>query len=147
MDDLPNETLAKILSYLDKKKQMNVSMVNQRWFQNINCQIEDIQIRRPTNTDNLDDLQNFINRFENLRSLSLTSKINNYSELLPLKSLDLKELSIEFDIDENLIPTKNRKRYGGTYIKRISRLRILKILLVSNTNPPKSFAFVLEHGD
>jgi hypothetical protein len=100
MDDLPNETLTKFLSYLDKKKQMNVSMVNQRWFQNINCQIEDIQIRRPTNTDNLDDLQNFINRFENLRSLSLTSKINNYSELLPLKSLNLKEMSIEFDVDE-----------------------------------------------
>ena len=119
MDDLPNETLAKILSYLDKKKQMNVSMVNQRWFQNINCQIEDIQIRRPTNTDNLDDLQNLTKRFENLRSLSLTSKINNYSELLPLKSLNLKEMSIEFDVNENLIPTKNRRRYGGTYIKRI----------------------------
>ena len=121
-EDLPEEMLSEILSYSTNKEKLNVSLVNKRWFQNINCQIEDIQIRRPTNTDNLDDLQNFIDRFENLRSLSLTSKINNYSELLPLKSLSLKETSIEFDVNGDLIQTKNLRNddFGrGTYIKRI----------------------------
>ena len=122
-EDLPEEMLSEILSYSTNKEKLNVSLVNKRWFQNINCQIEDIQIRRPTNTDNLDDLQNFIDRFENLRSLSLTSKINNYSELLPLKSLDLKEMTIEFDVNKDLIETKNRRYYGfrilATSIKRI----------------------------
>ena len=118
-EDLPEEMLSEILSYSTNKEKLNVSLVNKRWFQNINCQIEDVQIRRPRNTDNLGHLQNFINRFKNLRSLSLASKINNYSELLPLKSLDLKEKSIEFDVDENLIPTKNRRKNRRTYIKRI----------------------------
>ena len=118
-EDLPEEMLSEILSYSTNKEKLKVSLVNKRWFQNINCQIEDVQIRRPRNTDNLGHLQNFINRFKKLRSLSLASKINNYSELLPLKSLDLKEKSIEFDVDENLIPTKNRRKNRRTYIKRI----------------------------
>ena len=122
-EDLPEEMLSEILSYLaylTNKEKLNVSLVNKRWFLNFNLQIEDIQIRRPINTDNLGDLQNYINRFENLRSLSLASKINNYSELLPLKSLDLRGKSIEFDVNENLIPTKNRRNDDfATYIKRI----------------------------
>ena len=56
-EDLPNEVLSEIVSYLSEEEKLNVSLVNQRWFQNINHQIEDIQIRRPTNTDNLEDLQ------------------------------------------------------------------------------------------
>jgi hypothetical protein len=74
-------------------------LVNQRWFQNINRQIEDIQIRRPTNTENLEDLQNLIKQLP-LKSLSLASQVNSYSELLPLKSLDLKGKSIEFDVGQ-----------------------------------------------
>ena len=93
-EDLPEEMLSEILSYLSyltSKEKLNVSLVNKRWFKNINCQIEDVQIRNPTNTENIGDLKNFIKRFVNIRSLSLASKINNYSELLPLKSLIEKE--------------------------------------------------------
>jgi hypothetical protein len=121
-EDLPNELLSEILSYLSKKEKLGVSLVNQRWFQNINRQIEDIRIRRPTNTENLEDLQNLIKRFP-LKSLSLASQVNSYSELLPLKSLDLKGKSIEFDVGLNLIQTKAGEMvfFGGpaTRIKRI----------------------------
>ena len=117
-EDLPNELLSEILSYLSKKEKLGVSLVNQRWFQNINRQIEDIRIRRPTNTENLEDLQNLIKRFP-LKSLSLASQVNSYSELLPLKSLDLKGKSIEFDVGQ----TKAGEMgfFGGpaTRIKRI----------------------------
>jgi hypothetical protein len=69
-EDLPNEILLEILSYFSKKERLNNSMVNQRWFQNINSQIEDIQIRRPTTTnENLEELQKLIDRFLRLRSL------------------------------------------------------------------------------
>ena len=69
-EDLPNEILSKILSYFSKKERLSISMVNQRWFQNINSQIEDIQIRRPTTTnENLEELQKLIDRFPRLRSL------------------------------------------------------------------------------
>ena len=118
---LPNETMSEILSYLGKKERLSISMVNQRWFQNINSQIEDIQIRRPTTTtENLEELQKFINRFQRLRSLSLDSRVDNYSELLPLKSLALKGISIEFGVTGDLIKTKNR-RNGLGIIKRIKQ--------------------------
>ena len=61
--DLPNEILFQILSNLGKKNQMNVSLVNKRCYEASNYQIKDIRIRRPTNMDNLQGLQNFINRF------------------------------------------------------------------------------------
>merc|ERR1719266_2481061 len=100
--------LLEILSYFSKKERRSISTVNQRWFRNINSQIEDIQIRRPTTTnENLEELQRFIDRFPRLRSLSLDSRVGNYSELLPLKSLNLKGISIEFDVREDLIKTKN----------------------------------------
>ena len=116
LDDLPNEMLMQILSYLRKKNQMNVSLVNKRCYEASNYQIKDIRIRRPTNMDNLQGLQNFINRFPNLRNLSLASPVGNYLELLSLKSLELKEKSIEFDIRDTLIKTKN---WPTTYIRRI----------------------------
>ena len=114
--DLPNEILFQILSNLGKKNQMNVSLVNKRCYEASNYQIKDIRIRRPTNMDNLQGLQNFINRFPNLRNLSLASPVGNYLELLSLKSLELKEKSIEFDIRDTLIKTKN---WPTTYIRRI----------------------------
>ena len=116
LDDLPNEILFQILSNLGKKSQMNVSLVNKRFYEASNYQIKDIRIRRPTNMDNLQGLQNFINRFPNLRNLSLASPVGNYLELLSLKSLELKEKSIEFDIRDTLIKTKN---WPTTYIRRI----------------------------
>ena len=118
-EDLPNEILSKILSYFSKKKRLGISTVNQRWFRNINSQIEDIQIRRPTTTnENLEELQRFIDRFPRLRSLSLDSRVGNYSELLPLKSLNLKGISIEFDVTGDLIKSETR-RNGLATIKRI----------------------------
>ena len=98
-EDLPNEMLSEILSYLDKKERLYISTVNQRWFQIINSQIEGLEsIRRPTTTENLEELQNLINRFPNIRSLSLANRINNLSELVPLKSLAFKDFSLEFDV-------------------------------------------------
>ena len=118
-EDLPVEMLLEILSYFSKKERLSISTVNKRWFQNIKSQIEDIQIRRPTTaTENLEELQKFINRFSRLRSLSLDSRIYNYLKLLPFKSLALKGISIEFDVTGDLIKTKNRRNGLGT-IKRI----------------------------
>ena len=69
-EDLPNEILWKILSYLDKKEWLNISLVNQRWFENINWQIKGLEsIRRPTTTENLEELQKLINRFSRISSL------------------------------------------------------------------------------
>ena len=42
-EDLPNEILWEILSYLDNKTKLNVSLVNLRWFQIINSQIEGLE--------------------------------------------------------------------------------------------------------
>ena len=110
LDDLPNEMLMRILSYLGKKNQMNVSLVNKRWYEASNYQIKDIRIRKPTNTENIQDLQNFINRFPNLRSLSLASPVGNYLELLPLKLLELEEKqAIEFDVRGTLIKESIRR--------------------------------------
>ena len=115
-EDLPNEILWKILSYLDKKEWLNISLVNQRWFQNINWQIKGLEsIRRPTTTENLEELQKLINRFSRISSLSLARRINNHSELVLLKSLASKDFSLEFDVHENLIQTK----HPATRIKRV----------------------------
>ena len=106
-EDLPDEMLSEILSYLSKKERLSISTVNKRWFQNTNSYIENIQIRRPTTTnENLEELQRFIDRFPRLKRLSLDSRVDNYSELLPLKSLSLKGISIEFDVTGNLIKSE-----------------------------------------
>ena len=115
-EDLPNEILWKILSYLDKKEWLNISLVNQRWFENINWQIKGLEsIRSPTTTENLEELQKLINRFSRISSLSLARRINNNSELVLLKSLASKDFSLEFDVRENLIQTK----HPATRIKRV----------------------------
>ena len=126
LDDLPNEILFQILSNLGKKNQMNVSLVNKRCYEASNYQIKDIRIRSPTNMDNLQGLQNFINRFPNLRKLSLASPVGNYLELLSLKSLELKEKSIEFDVRDSLIKTKNWRNGPTTYLPTtyITRIKV-----------------------
>ena len=113
-EDLPNELLTEILSYLGKKERLNVSLVNLRWFQVINSQIKELTITRPTTTENLQEIENLINRFP-IRSLSLTNRINNLSELALLKSLAFKAFSLEFDVNANLIQSK----HIGTWIKRV----------------------------
>ena len=42
-EDLPNELLSEILSYLSKKEKLGVSLVNQRWFQTFNWQMEGLE--------------------------------------------------------------------------------------------------------
>ena len=116
---IPNEMMSEILSYLENKEKLNVSLVNKRWFQIINSQIEGLEsitIRRPTTTDNLEELQNLLNRFPKLRSLSLANRINDLSELVPLKSLAFKKFSLEFYVDQDLIETINP---DCTSIKRV----------------------------
>ena len=117
MKDLPNEMLSKILSNLGNKEKLNVSSVNKRWLQIVNFQIEGLEsIRRPENLEELEELKNLLNRFPKLRSLSLANRINNLSELVPLRSLAFKDFSLEFDVHEDLIKTKNP---GWTSIKRV----------------------------
>ena len=116
---IPNEMMSEILSYLENKEKLNVSLVNKRWFQIINSQIEGLEsitIRRPTTTDNLEELQNLLNRFPKLRSLSLANRINNLSELVPLKSLAFKDFSLEFGVNQSLVETINPE---WTFITRV----------------------------
>ena len=114
-EDLPNEILWEILSYLDKKERLNVSLVNLKWFQIINSQIEGLSIRRPTTTENIEEIQKLFNRFPRIRSLTLANRINNLSELVPLKSLVFKDFPLEFDVRGDLIQTKN----PSTWIRRV----------------------------
>ena len=105
---IPNEMMSEILSYLENKEKLNVSLVNKRWFQIINSQIEVLEsIRRPDDLEELEELQNLLNRFPKLRSLSLANRIDDLSELIPLKSLAFKDFSLEFDLDRDLIQTIN----------------------------------------
>ena len=111
----PNEILWDILSYLDNKTKLNVSLVNLRWFQIINDQIERLSIRTPRTTENLEEIQNLINRFPRIRSLTLANRINDLSELVPLKSLTFKDFSLEFDVHVSCFPTK----HPATQIRRV----------------------------
>ena len=114
-EDLPNEMLWEVLSYLDNKTKLNVSLVNLRWFQIINDQIERLSIRTPRTTENLEEIQKLINRFPRIRSLTLANRINDLLELVPLKSLTFKDFSLEFDVHVSCFPTK----HPATQIRRV----------------------------
>ena len=125
--DLPNEIMVGIFSYLDKKEKMKVSMVNKRWFQNANYEIDDLLIKWPEQHNQ--DFQNLINRFPKLKNLELATKITiKNSNNLPLDSFEF-DGTLEFDIGRNLIPTKNSDKYNAysdkykTYTS-ITRIRI-----------------------
>ena len=47
IEDLPNEIMVGIFSYLDKKEIRKVSMVNKRWFQVANNEIDNLLIKWP----------------------------------------------------------------------------------------------------
>ena len=57
--------------------------------------------------------------------MNLFTKVNKASEILPLKSLALEGISVEFDINQDLIHTQNwshnweHRVHPTTYIKRI----------------------------
>ena len=47
IENLPNEIMVEIFSYLDKNEEVKVSLVNKRWFQVVNNEIENLSIKWP----------------------------------------------------------------------------------------------------
>ena len=75
IEDLPNEIMVGIFSYLDKKEIRKVSMVNKRWFQVANYEIDNLLIKWPKQQNQ--DYENLINRFPRLKNIELANKITN----------------------------------------------------------------------
>ena len=115
IENLPNEIMVEIFSYLDRNEEVKVSLVNKRWFQVVNNEIENLSIKWPQQQNQ--DVQNLINRFPKLKNIELASKITNKdSYVLPFLDSFKFDGTLEFDIDPNLIPTKSEP---STYISRI----------------------------
>ena len=106
IEDIPNEIMVDIFSYLDKNEIMEVAMVNKRWFQVANYEIDNLLIKWPKQQNQ--DFQNLINRFPRLKNIELATKITKKDSYILsfLDSFDF-EGTLEFDINPNLIPTKN----------------------------------------
>ena len=60
-ENLPNEITVEILSYLGGNEKVKVSLVNKRWFQVVNNEIEKLSIKYPLEQNQV--VQNLINRF------------------------------------------------------------------------------------
>ena len=103
-ESLPNEIMVSIFSYLDKNELMKVSMVNKRWFQVANYEIDNLLIKWPKQQNQ--DFQNLINRFPRLKNIELATKIQDSDILSFFDSFEF-DGTLEFDIDPDLIPTKN----------------------------------------
>ena len=129
-EDLPNEMLWEILSYLDNKTKLDVGLVNWRLFQLVNAQIERLSIKTPKNTEDLEEIQKLIYRFPRIRSLELANRINYLSELVPLKSLALKDFSLEFDVHKNLIRSS-----PATHIRRVKLENSQDFDILTSSNP------------
>ena len=145
--DLPNEIMARIFSYLDKKEKMKVSVVNKRWFQNANYEIDNLLIKWPEQHNQ--DFQNLINRFPKLKNLELATKITNKNDL-PLVSFEF-DGTLEFDIGRNLIPTKNSDNTSITRIRinpaKVKEFEYKKSHIINfeiDMPYPQDFDFVLE---
>ena len=129
IEDLPDEMMVEIFSYLNKTEKMKISMVNNRWFGIINNEIKTLLIRWPEPNnfscvvrrllgwpqEKNQDFQNLIVRFPKLKNLELATKITNEDPVPPLDSYDF-DGTMEFDINRDLIQTKNPE---VTFIKRI----------------------------
>ena len=104
--NLPNEIMVCIFSYLDKKEIRKVSVVNKRWFQVANNEIDNLLLKWPKQQNQ--DFLNLIDRFPRLKNIELATKITNKDSYI-LSFLHSFEFdgTLEFDIDPNLIPTKN----------------------------------------
>ena len=118
IESLPNEIMVCIFSYLDKKEIRKVSMVNKRWFQVANYEIDSLLIKWPKQQNQ--DFQTLINRFPRLKNIELATKITN-KDLYIRSFLDSFEFdgTLEFDIDPNLMRTKDPGTPAYTSIKRI----------------------------
>ena len=128
IEHLPNEIMVGIFSYLDKNEIMEVSMVNKRWFQVANYEIDNLLIKWPKQQNQ--DYENLINRFSRLKTIELATKITNKDSYI-LSFLDSFEFdgTLEFDIDPNLIPAKNwdvfpRQPFSSYHSTSITRIRI-----------------------
>ena len=118
IESLPNEIMVCIFSYLDKKEIRKVSMVNKRWFQVANYEIDSLLIKWPKQQNQ--DFQTLINRFPRLKNIELATKITNKDSYIH-SFLDSFEFdgTLEFDIDPNLMRTKDPGTPAYTSIKRI----------------------------
>ena len=115
IEDLPDEMIVEIFSYLNKTEKIKISMVNKRWFGIINNEIKTLSIRWPQEKNQ--EIQNLILRFPRLKNLELATKITNKDLILPLDSFENKfDGTMEFEISSDLIQTKNPK---FTFIERI----------------------------
>ena len=118
IEDLPVEILVKIIGYLNTTEKIKAfSMVNRRWFDIANNEIEALPIKWPQ--EKSQDIQNLIVRFPRLKNLELATKITNKDMILPIDSfLDSFGFdgTMEFDVSPYLIQTKNPE---STFITRI----------------------------
>ena len=140
IEDLPVEILVKIIGYLNTTEKIKVfSMVNRRWFDIANNEIEVLPIKWPQQKSQFNfwkicnafwkcvsgqhlnisqDMQNLIVRFPRLKNLELATKITKKDMILPLESfLDSFGFdgTMEFEVSPDLIQTKNE----STFITRI----------------------------
>ena len=114
-DLLPAELVVKIFSYLNKNDIiMVVSMVNKRWFEIANNEIECLSIKWPKEKNQ--EVQNLLDRFPNLKSIELAVLITrfDYSSILPLDSFEF-DGTMEFNTD--MIKAKNPHKCEITRIK------------------------------
>ena len=121
IEDLPNEIMVGIFSYLDKNEIMEVSMVNKRWFQVANYEIDNLLIKWPKQQNQ--DYENLINRFPRLKNIELANKITN-KDLYFLSFLNSSEFdgTLEFDIASHLMRTKNPGTPTYISIRRIRNM-------------------------
>ena len=106
IEDLPVEIMVKIISYLNTTEKIKVfSMVNRRWFDIANNEIEALSIKWPQENSRFNfwkfcnnfwkvvsgqllndsqDIQNLIVRFPRQKNLELATKINNNWDMILL---------------------------------------------------------------
>ena len=115
IENLPNEIMVEFFSYLDGNEKVKVSLVNKRWFQIVNNEIENLSIKWPQQQNQ--NVQNLINRFPKLKNIDLATKITDACMMyfLPVDFFEFTG-TLEFEIDPYLIPTKSEP---STYVTRI----------------------------
>ena len=116
IENLPNEIMVEIFSYLDGNEEVQVSLVNKQWFQVVNNEIANLSIKWPYLHNQ--EVQNLINRFPRLKNIELATEITDACMMyfLPVDFFEFTG-TLEFDIDPYLIPTKSEPYTHITRIK------------------------------
>ena len=132
IESLPKEIMVEIFSYLDGNGKVKVSLVNKRWFQVANNEIENLSIKWPQQQNQ--DVQNLMKRFSKLKNIELATMVTDacmiyggiFSNDLNFLPVDLFEFTgtLEFDIDPELIPTKSKPTKWDHPSTSITRIRI-----------------------